>query len=254
MPNLSHCLITKPSKLKEDGMGFADGQEYTVTDSIIDLSACSLDEIDEAVGVTWGSSARFERCLIRGAGKLILCGCGDKEKVPLEEGKRVIFIDCVFEEGGRRFPEVQDGMRAILCGCLIRNWASSERFDTRSFGAWAHKNGRVDAINCIFWQDRFWRPVSQFFTDLWNHFWQAWNDEKFWGWLRPSTYIPGVCKGMVATDGGQAYAWQCWKNKWWILLPWNHTTAFMSDDEAHVRIARLEKMVYDLRVELDYFD
>lgn len=62
-----------------DGLGMSDGQSWLVEDSLIDMSACPLEGLDEAVGVTWGSRALFRRCRIRGAGKLHplrLRGCG----------------------------------------------------------------------------------------------------------------------------------------------------------------------------------
>ena len=55
------------------GLDMSNGQDWLVEDCLIDLSACPLDQLDEAVGVVWGSSAVFRRCVIRGAGKLVLC-------------------------------------------------------------------------------------------------------------------------------------------------------------------------------------
>lgn len=104
------------------GLGISDGQSWLVEDSIIDLSACPLERLDEAAGITWGSRAIFRRCVIRGAGKLILCGSGDADKLAVERGKVVLFEDCILEDFGRRGPEVQSGMRVILRDCLIRNW------------------------------------------------------------------------------------------------------------------------------------
>lgn len=77
------------------GLGISDGQSWLVEDSIIDLSACPLERLDEAAGITWGSRAIFRRCVIRGAGKLILCGSGDADKLAVERGKVVIFEDCI---------------------------------------------------------------------------------------------------------------------------------------------------------------
>ena len=148
------------------GLDMSNGQDWLVEDCLIDLSACPLDKLDEAVGVTWGSSAVFRRCVIRGAGKLVLCGSGDTDKVNIERGKTVIFEDCILEDFGRRGPEAQSGMRVMLRGCLIRNWCAPDRFDVRSFGAWAHHGGSIEAVDCVFDQPRAWRvrptgcPVS----------------------------------------------------------------------------------------------
>ena len=250
MPNISHKRITSPSELGGDGLHFADGLTYLVEDCIIDFSNCDLEDIDENIGVTWGSSATFKRCVIRGGGKLILCGCGDDDKVPIETGKRVSFYDCILEDFGRRGPEVQDGMLVDMHNCLIRNWGDPDRFTTRNFGSWAHSGGRIDAYGCVYWQDTFWRPIGQFWADLIDHIGQAWNDEGIRGLLRLSTYIPGVCKGLLATDGGEAYAWQCYRNHWWILLPWRHTTAMMDKVDAKCMVAYLQRMEIELDAEL----
>ena len=69
------------------GLDMSNGQDWLVEDCIIDLSAYPLGQMDEAVGITWGSSAAFRRCIIRGAGKLVLCGAGDVEAVPKKSGK-----------------------------------------------------------------------------------------------------------------------------------------------------------------------
>jgi|GEM_PF-4750232 len=123
------------------------------------------------------------------------------QDIPAETGQHVEFFDCLLEDGGRRFPEVQDGMECLLHDCLIRNWGAPDRFTVRNFGAWAHAGGKIDAVGCVFWQDEFWRPWKQFWADLIDHIGQAWNDEGIRGLLRPTTYLPGVCRGLLATDG-----------------------------------------------------
>ena len=79
------------------GLGISDGQSWLVEDSIIDLSACPLERLDEAAGITWGSRAIFRRCVIRGAGKLILCGSGDADKLAVERGVGRIILDGLQE-------------------------------------------------------------------------------------------------------------------------------------------------------------
>ena len=110
------------------GLDMSNGQDWLVEDCLIDLSACPLDQLDEAVGVVWGSSAVFRRCVIRGAGKLVLCGSGDTDKLNVERGKTVIFEDCILEDFGRRGPEAQSGMRVMLRGCLDPQLGRSRPF------------------------------------------------------------------------------------------------------------------------------
>ena len=38
------------------GLGISDGQSWLVEDSIIDLSACPLERLDEAAGITWAAA------------------------------------------------------------------------------------------------------------------------------------------------------------------------------------------------------
>lgn len=227
-----------------DGVSFWDGASHVVEDSVIDLSACDLDEIDEALGVTYGSSVVVKNCVIRGAGKLVLCGCGDADKVAVETGKIVVFKDCILENFGRRGPEVQDGMQVTLHNCLIRNWGDPDRFNVRSFGAWAHgENSIIMAANCVFWQDngrfgRYW------FKDLIGHIGQAFNDTKFRGLFSRDAWRPGNCRALVASDGGYVRADNCWANHSWLAIE-NHHDA-MGEAQAMSIVGTLENMKHRL--------
>ena len=91
MIEIANKRITKVGQLggkytSDDGLGIYGGGEYLVHDCIIDLSEYDVDDVDEVVAVTWGSSATFRRCLIRGSGKLFLCGSGDNDKICYEQG------------------------------------------------------------------------------------------------------------------------------------------------------------------------
>ena len=221
MRELREQRITAPGT-GGDGLGMSDGQSWLVEDSLIDMSACPLEGLDEAVGVTWGSRALFRRCRIRGAGKLLLCGSGDADKLAVERGRVVIFEDCILEDFGRRGPEAQSGMRVILRRCLIRNWGEPGRFDVRAFAAWAHHGGRIEAYACVFDQPRFWRGWRLMARDWLAHLGQAWNDEGLRGLLRPANWLPGVCRGLTATAGGHVRAENCRATRWWIRLEGHH--------------------------------
>ena len=227
------------------GLDMNNGQDRLVEDCVIDLSACSLDQLDEAVGVTWGSSAIFRRCVIRGAGKLVLCGSGDVEAVPKESGRTVIFEDCILEDFGRRGPEAQSGMRVMLRGCLIRNWGAPDRFDVRSCGAWAHHGGSIEAVGCVFDQPRFWHGWHIMVRDWLAHIGQSWNDEGLRGLLRPANWLPGVCRGLVATASGQVRAENCHATRWWIRLE-GHRGPRMSRKEASVVAEKRERLRAEL--------
>ena len=256
MPIIARKRITHPGQLGagytiDDGLGLFTLAHYEVTDCIVDLSDLDLDEIDECCGITYGASASFTRCWIRGAGKLILCGSGDKDKIAVETGKRVEFHNCLLEDGGRRFPEVQDGMEVYMEESLIRNWGCPSRFDTRNFGAWAHDGGMIEAVNCVFWQDRFLRPVGQMLRDFGNHVGQAVNDEGWRALLKAKTYIPGVCRGLTSSDTGYVRAWRCWKNKWWIRIENSPQHFFGGFDGADYYIEMPEQEAYELVASLE---
>lgn len=251
---ISHQRITKVGQLKgiytdDDGLGlYLDDTNYIIHDCIIDLSDVDLDEQDEAVGVTYGASASFSRCIIRGAGKLILCGSGDSDKKIFESGKTVHFTNCILENFGRRGPEVQAGMYVTMMDCLIRNWGASDRFNVRNFGVWAHDDGMVSIIDCVFWQDKFLRPFKQMWKDFWHHWWQAKVDGGVLEWFNPLTYLPGVCRGATSIDDGFVTCQHCYKNHWWIRL--ENSTSAMSKSDATDRIRNFEAMARFLEAEL----
>lgn len=249
MPCITHKRITHPADLGGDGLHLCDGHHYIIEDSIVDFSALPLEVMDEAVGVSWGSSAELRRCLVRGAGKLFLCGSGDADKASLEDGRTVELVECVLEDAGRRLPEVQAGMAVTLYRCLVRNWGCPTRHTVRDFGAWAHNGGSLVAVDTVFWQDGFWRPLPQMLADMANHLGQAVNDEGLAGLLKPRNWLPGVCRGLTETDTGRAYALRCWSNRWWISLG-QRARGRMSDAQAHALVTALESMVARLERDL----
>lgn len=245
MPTISRKRITCPEQFGGDGLGLADGRHWDVENCIIDLSAWPPGTVDEAAGITLGASATFTNCHIRGAGKLILCGCGDVTGVPLERGRYVTFEHCLLEDFGRRGVECQDGMYVGIRECLIRNWGAEDWFTTRSFASWAHSGGEIQVQDSVFDQPCFWRGLPQMWADFKGHWGQAWNDEGPLGILRPSTYIPGVCRALTATDGGTARARGCRSLKWWIApLPGNW--ARMDKGRALALVRQLEDMAETL--------
>ena len=245
MPIIANRRITAPAAEGDDGLGFCDGQEYVVLDSIIDLSGVPLDAMDEAVGVTWGSSAIFRRCHIKGAGKLILCGCGDDDHVRQETGRHVVLEDCLLEDFGRRGPEVQDGMICEMERCVIRGWGDPSRFSVRNFGSWAHHGGVILARDCV-WQNTF--RLDNWLRDLCGHIGQAWNDEGVNGLLRLSTWLPGITHALRATAGGFVSAVNSYA-PWWFIMQGREGK--MDKTDAKIMVARLERMAAELDARLE---
>lgn len=237
-----------PSYDPYDGVGLAVLNSFSFTDCIIDFSQYDGDDLDEACSVTWGASTTFERCVIRGASKLFLCGSGDADKADLEADKHVVLKECILENFGRRGPEAQCMMMVTLEDCLIRNWGDPDYFDVRNFACWAHDDATIIANRCVFWQDRFWRPLGQMIRDLANHIGQAWNDFGPLALFCPSTYRPGVCRGLTTSDGGSVAAIECYKNHWWISL--ENRDGVMDGLGAEILMARLESMRRELEERL----
>jgi len=235
MKNIIGVKITRVNQLgeyytKNDGLGMCSPLGYKIMNCTIDMAD---DDCDEATAVTWGANATFNNCIIKNAGKLVLCGSGDKEKAQLENEQKVYFENCILENFGRRGPEVQAGMKVFMNNCLIKNWADPEFFDVRSFGAWAHHGGEIYAQNCVFWQDEFRFNIADFLC----HAWQSLVDESIISMWFPTKYIPGCCRGLTSGRDGYVKARHCYKNKWWIRLE-NHFDP-MSRDEAEELIIKL---------------
>ena len=207
--------ITAPTKPdgKHDAMGLKSDVHYTIHDCIIDLSGCELATLDEALGITLGAHGHVENCVIRGAGKLVLCGCGDdpadNPDVIREQGKCVTFKHCLFENFGRRGPEVQGGMMAVLSYCVVRNWGLPSRFDTRAFAAWAHKGGKIIAQHTVFAQEHtpsLWCRIR----DHIGHFGQAINDRGLAGMFHRDAWLSGYRRALTAGPDGKVEANQCY--------------------------------------------
>lgn len=240
---LKNKFISQPG-FGGDGIGLCSKQEHLIENCIIDLSNCKLSDLDEAIGITWGASATIKRCVIRGAGKLVLCGSGDKDQHSIDEwGKTVHFEDCILRDFGRRGPEVQYGMRVTMNNCLIENWGDPERFTVRNFGAWAHGEGaRIDCENTLFMQKSLF--TRNFFSDLKGHIGQAVNDGGFGRFFTREAWQPGRCRGLVATDKGQVSAKNCYKNKLWIRI--ENCESWMDKEEAQELYNKLTNMEKEL--------
>lgn len=234
-----------------DGLTLCDGNSHTVRNCLIDLASHDIADIDEAIGITWGSSAIVEDCVFRSAGKLALCGSGDKDKAALELGKKVVFRNCLFENFGRRGPEVQCGMQVVLENCVIRQWAAPSRFSVRSFGAWAHGEGTsLIAENCVFDQEKY--HFRHFLTDLANHIGQAFNDGGWRALFTRHAWTPGICRGLTASDGAIAVARNCWATQPWIVL--DNALGEMDEYRAMELVVKLDMMKVKLMLRFGLLD
>lgn len=240
--------IIKPHKAGADGIGFSEGETFWVHDCIIDLQSNPISELDEALGLTNGSCGTVERCVIRGAAKLVLIGSGDEEYIHKERGQKIYFRDCIIEQFGRRGPEVQDGYRVYMERCLVQDWGMKSRFKDRSFGAWAHHEGAIFATDCVFRQQSLKRGLWYWLADMIGHIGQAVNDEGLRGLFRRKTYLPGVLRALTADSTGYVEATNCWKSHREMLI--ENSVCDMPDKEADALIERLEQMRAELKKKL----
>ena len=102
--------------------------------------------------------------------------------------------------------------------------------------------GSIEAVGCVFDQSCLWRGWQIMVRDWLAHIGQSWNDEGLRGLLRPANWLPGVCRGLVATAGGQVRAENCHATRWWIRLE-GHRGPRMSRNQAQALMARLEGML-----------
>lgn len=263
MPIIENKLITrtdwKPGDKPKDGIGMCNGMHWDIKNCIIDLTDAPDGSVDEACGITWGSSATFEHCVIRGAGKLVLCGCGDdpdeaesediRKKILAERGKTVTFWGCILENFGRRGPEVQGGMTARLYDSMVFNWGCNDQFDTRAFGVWAHDEGRVEAKSTLFLRGE--RPsIKHWFQDHWYHFGQAVNERGFFKALfHRDAWLSGYKRALTAGPRGFVYASDCYFTDGLVTDSDNNP---MSSSAAYQYLVRLLEMKQRLGRELGW--
>lgn len=217
---MSNQIVVSAPNANGDGIA-CEETHYSVSNVLVDFSSLPLDKIDECCSVTRGGSADFINCTFKGAEKICLIGSGDEDQREREAGKKVYFRNCVFTEGSRRMPEVQSGMECYLLNCTISNWCIRQPTDpakARGFGAWAHDGGKIYAVACRFEQDSFWKGLKAMVSDLLGHLGNAVNESGIAALFKPKSWLPGVCRGLTATDGGYVEAIGCTKNHWWIRI------------------------------------
>ena len=228
--------ITAPLSRGGDGITvYGSDGSVVIRNCTVDLGRWPLDKLDEGLSGVDGARAVIRRTRVTRVGKAILWGNGDYPDT--DPDAELVLEDCIIRDVGRRAPEAQDGVRVIMRRCVIRNWGIGSRFTVRSFGAWAHDGASIRAEDCVFWQDRFWQAgLRGFVVDLAN--WVGWCfNRRDWNplhWL-----LPGVCRGLTASQKGKVSASRCWTNRWWIRLQ-GHRGPRMSKREALALMAELE--------------
>ena len=233
---IEDVYITAPVSRGGDGITvYGSDGPVIIRNCTVDMGRWPLDKLDEGISGVDGARAVIRRTRVTRVGKAILWGNGDYPDT--DPDAELVLEDCIIRDVGRRAPEAQDGVRVIMRRCVIRNWGIGSRFTVRSFGAWAHDGASIRAEDCVFWQDRFWQSgLRGFVVDLAN--WIGWCfNRRDWNplhWL-----LPGVCRGLTASQKGKVSASRCWANRWWIRLQ-GHRGPRMSKKEALALMAELE--------------
>ena len=127
---------------------------------VFDFRNVPAEEQDEAVDCIKGAHVYFDGCVFIGCKKAVLCGNGD---YPLEDHSgQCTFSNCAFLGCGRRCPEVQDGVMAVMYKCWVHDWGVNH-FDVRTFGA------RVSADATLYINDSlFTRSHGIGFKNFWT--------------------------------------------------------------------------------------
>lgn len=229
--------IVSPEWGGGDGIIVRGSDGFTlVRNCVVDFTERPLDSVDEAISFVEGADAHVVHCRFTGTGKLVLCGSGDTPE--LDVGASVVFEECIFSDFCRRAPEAQDKVSIILRRCLVKNWGDSNHFTVRCFGAWAHHGARIVAQDCIFWQSHAWPGLVPFFTDLANWIGWSFNQRS----LRLLDYLlPGKCRALTASQGGEVFATGCYKNHWWLRIE-GHAGPYMEKNAALSLMERLESV------------
>ena len=142
-------VITSPAPdLGGDGMQIWGSQgEVMLKRCVFDFRQVPADAQDEAVDCIKGARVYFDGCVFLGCKKAVLCGNGD---FPEEDKKGFVhFEKCAFIRCGRRCPEAQDGVMAVMHNCWVHDWGVGS-FDVRTFGARVSAGSILYVMDCLF--------------------------------------------------------------------------------------------------------
>ena len=250
-------VCTGPTTPEGDGIvASGPGHVTIISDKVFDWRDVPTSQQDEVISGVDGANVRLQRCVILGGIKAILAGNGDHPGNDMRFGHWEM-EDCVIMGAGRRCPEAQDGTTVTMRRCWVHDWGST--FAVRSFGAWAHRGGKIIAEDCLFTQSSglLGFGLLNTFIDLANHVGQSVNDYGLGALFRPRTYMPGICRALTADTGGQVIATRCYRNRRWISI--DGCDPLIGRDKARAIVAHIETACADMRPFLgttltDFFD
>lgn len=249
-------VFTAPLAAGDDAItAYGPGSVTVIQQCVFDFRGCPQDQQDEVIDGVSGAVLRLQGCVILGGIKAMLAGNGDNPGSDVRYANWEL-ENCVIIGSGRRCPEAQDGTAVTMRRCWIHNWGRA--FDVRAFGAWAHRGALITAEDCLFTQSSFWGlGLRNTLADLGNHIGQAVNDDGLAALLRPRTYLPGVCRGLTASTGGQTLATRCYRNRPWIKI--DGCNNYIGRADARRIVEQIEAICPDMTERLgqpltDFFD
>ncbi len=202
---IEDVYITAPVSRGGDGITvYGSDGPVVIRNCTVDLGRWPLDKLDEGISGVDGARAEARMTKVCRVGKGVLWGNGDYPESDAARGE-LLLEDCIVRDIG--------------------------------FAAWAHDGASIRAEDCVFWQDSFLQAgLWGFVVDLANWIGWSWNrrDRNPLHWL-----LPGVCRGLTASQGGTVSAARCYKNRWWIRLS-GHEGPRMGKKEALALMADLE--------------
>lgn len=207
-------IIYTPNQHKDGLTLEGNGGTYNLEHIIIDFGEYT-GEIDENISTVNGCKAIISNSVFRNGIKLALHGSGDNPQQDIHG--RVIYNNCIFENFGRRGPEVQDGIMLTLNNCIIKNWGDPKYFNKRSFGSYCRNGSRLVFNDCVFIQNKFWKNTKQFFVDIGNHIGNTFNEFIETNQFSLTNCLPGVMQGATSINGTIIIN-DCYKNKKWIYI------------------------------------
>lgn len=210
---IDHQVFGCPETPGEDGFTiYGPRQRVIFTRCVFDFTNCDDSTLDEILDGVKGARVTLRGCILLGGIKAILAGNGD---FPDEDKRARWELDgCFIWGAGRRCPEAQDGAKVTMYRCWVADWG--KHFNVRSFGAWAHNGGFIEARECLFTQSRGLSSLGlkNTIVDLANHVGQACNDDGLKALFKRRTYLPGVARGLT----GNVVCFDCYRNRPWIRL------------------------------------
>lgn len=216
--HISDEVITKPGFINDFpycGLGLAHPNAHYVIRNITVNFNNEYPPFYE-VRIANNSSAFISNSIFKNADNLIYCSQTLKPEV-----KTITFINCTFENFSFCALNALGSAKIVMNNCVFKNWGHSTGYNSKGFAIKASAGASIELVECTFIQDKFWKSWKVFWSDCKNTFHEIF-DNPFSFMFKRSTWLPSVCRGLIAGNKGYTIAVNCKKNKWWIYIENNY--------------------------------